>query len=77
MPEYREAMVEKSFEDISQQSRSGFIELEDIRIRFNPKFHPDFDAGRKSEDQVTNEFLDAFESHHAIWVNGCFLALTN
>lgn len=68
MPEFREAMVERSFEEIAQQCRSGIIELEDLRIRFNPKFHPDSDSGRKNEDQVTHEFLDAFESHHAIWV---------
>lgn len=69
MPEFREAMVERSFEDISAQCTGGVIELEDIRVRFNAENHPDSDSGRKNQDQVTNEFLDSFESHHALWVN--------
>lgn len=69
MPEYRQNIVEKAYDNLVNEKGSGQLTLEDIRLRFNPEFHPDVEAGRKSQEQATNEFLEAFESHHVFFVN--------
>lgn len=68
MPEYRQNLVAKAYENLVDEKGSGQITLEDIRVRFNAEHHPDFEAGRKSQEQATNEFLEAFESHHVYFV---------
>lgn len=69
MPENREMIVERAYDDLTKKSQNGFVDLEEIRIRFNPSHHPDAESGRKGEDQVLNDFLEAFETHHALWVS--------
>ena len=68
MPDYRQDIVEKAYDSLIQDKENGLLTLEDIRLRFNPQYHPDVEGGRKSAEQVTNEFLEAFESHHNFFV---------
>lgn len=68
MPEYRIAMVVKAYEGLVDDKGASQITLEDIRVRFNSEHHPEVEAGRKSQEQATNEFLEAFESHHVYFV---------
>ena len=68
MPEYRQEIVERAYDHLVQDKENGLLALEDIRLKFNPEYHPDVEAGRKSIEQVTNEFLEAFESHHIFFV---------
>lgn len=68
MPEYRQSLAAKAFDQLMQEKTSGPLTLEDIRVRFNAEHHPDYEGGRKSQEQATNEFLEAFESHHVYFV---------
>lgn len=69
MPDYRQALVEKAYENLVNEKSASQLTLEDVRLKFNPEFHPDVEAGRKTVEQVTNEFLEAFESHHVYFVS--------
>lgn len=43
---------------------NGFLELSDIKGRYNAKKHPDVLQGKKDENDVLYEFLDTFEAHY-------------
>lgn len=40
----------------------GVITIEDLRGVYNPKYHPKFQNGEWTEDQVFRKFLDSFDS---------------
>lgn len=63
MNEFRRALVDKAFDRLDL-NRNGVVESADIKGIFNPSKHPAVLAGRKTEDQVLQEFLETFELHH-------------
>ena len=56
----REGLVKKAFAVIDTD-KSGVLDLNDIRGRYNAKKHPDVMAGKQTEDDILMEFLDTFE----------------
>jgi len=63
MNEFRKRLAMKAF-DIMDKDKSGVIDILDIKHVYNASKHPDFIAGKKTEDEVLWEFLDTFEQHH-------------
>lgn len=61
----RQRLVERAFQKLDKD-RSGVIDINDIRGVYDGKNHPDVKAGKKTEDQVLNEFLETFEMHFNI-----------
>lgn len=59
----RKAIVAKAF-DILDKDGSGVIDLNDITGVYNAKGHPDVLSGKKTEQQILQEFLETFETHH-------------
>ena len=45
-------------------NKNGIVEISDIKGLYNPSKHPAVLEGRKTEDQVLQEFLETFELHH-------------
>ena len=43
--------------------KSGKLDINDIRQKYNAKHHPDVKSGKKEEEEVLTEFLDTFEDH--------------
>merc|ERR1719460_989310 len=43
---------------------SGFIDINDIRGVYTADKHPDVQAGKKTEQQILQEFLETFETAH-------------
>lgn len=43
---------------------NGYLDYNDIKDVYNGKFHPDVISGKKTEQQVLQEFLETFEAHH-------------
>ena len=41
--------------------KSGFIDLEDIKMNYNAKGHKEVVAGYKTEEEVLRELLDNFD----------------
>lgn len=55
--------VEKAFGGLDrEQTESLFID--DIKLRFNPKNHPEVLQNLKNEDEIITEFLDCFELNY-------------
>jgi len=62
MNDFRMNLAKKAFK-IMDTDGSGKIDINDLRGRYNAKFHPEVKAGKKTEDEVLAEFLDTFEYH--------------
>jgi len=62
MSKTRKALVVKVFKALDAAGdSSGMLTIDDIRPAFNAADHPDVKAETKTEAQVLQEFLDAFE----------------
>ena len=61
MNDFRKQLVEQVFE-ILDVNKSGYIDLEDIKQRYNARYHPDVKSGKRTEDEVLLEFLETFEN---------------
>ena len=62
MNEFRMGLAKRAYK-IMDTDGSGVIDINDLRGRYNAKFHPEVKAGKKTEDEVLAEFLDTFEYH--------------
>lgn len=65
MNKRRVALAKKAFAAIDSD-RSGVLDLNDIRGRYNAKKHPDVLSGKQTEEDILYEFLDTFEQAYAI-----------
>jgi len=45
---------------------NGWIDINDIRGVYTANKHPDVLSGKKTEDQILQEFLETFETAHAM-----------
>ena len=61
MNEFRKKIVEQIL-NILDVNQSGFIDLEDIKSKYNARYHPDVKNGKRTEDEVLLEFLETFEN---------------
>lgn len=60
----RLGMINKAFESLDADG-SGVLTVDDLRGKFNASKHPEFLAGRMTEDQILLEFLESFEGRLA------------
>lgn len=65
MNQFRSNICIKAFRAIDV-SGDGILNINDIKGKYNAKFHPDVKSGKKSEDEVLKEFLETFESHYSL-----------
>lgn len=68
MNSFRKALVTQAFKKIDRDA-SGELTIDDLVGVYNASFHPEVKAGRKTEKQVLEEFLDTFHGiydYHAI-----------
>eukprot|EP01022_Parablepharisma_sp_SALTPOND_P007913 TRINITY_DN1341_c0_g1_i1.p1 TRINITY_DN1341_c0_g1~~TRINITY_DN1341_c0_g1_i1.p1 ORF type:complete len:726 (-),score=97.19 TRINITY_DN1341_c0_g1_i1:11973-14150(-) len=63
MNAFRKALVDQAFDRLDID-RSGVVDSSDIKGMYNPSKHPAVIEGRKTEDQILQEFLETFELHH-------------
>jgi Ca2+-binding EF-hand superfamily protein len=59
----RKAVVAKAF-TVLDKDKGGFVDINDIRGTYNASRHPDVLAGKKTEQQILQEFLETFETAH-------------
>lgn len=45
---------------------NGWIDINDVRGVYKADRHPDVKSGKKTEDQILQEFLETFETAHAM-----------
>ena len=65
MNQRRQAIVKKAFAVIDSD-KSGILDINDIKGRYNAKKHPDVIAGKQTEEDILYEFLDTFEASYSI-----------
>jgi Ca2+-binding EF-hand superfamily protein len=63
--DFRRALIEKAFRCLDRDG-NGYLEIDDIRDKYNASKHPDVIQGKKTENQVLMDFLETFETHHNI-----------
>ena len=63
MNEKRKEIVLKVFDKLDLD-KSGKIELNEIKSLYNVKNHKDVLSGKKTEEDLYNEFIETFETHH-------------
>ncbi len=49
--------------NVLDKDGSGLVTIEDIEIAYDPSFHPDFQSGRKSREDVLRDFMGVWETH--------------
>jgi Ca2+-binding EF-hand superfamily protein len=59
----RKSKVMQAFTKFDKDG-NGYVDIEDLRGVYNGSKHPEVMSGKKSEDQVLQEFLRTFETHH-------------
>ncbi len=64
MNNFRRQIVEKAFQKLDHDS-SGNITVSDVKKFYSAGKHPEVLAGKKTEDEILEQFLDTFESHYA------------
>ena len=63
MNETRKRIVLQAFDKLDSDG-SGIIEINDIKTLYNAKNSKDVLSGKKTEEEVFNEFLNTFETFH-------------
>jgi len=59
----RTAYVVKAFNKLDKDV-SGYIDINDVRGVYSAAKHPDVISGKKTEQQILQEFLETFETAH-------------
>jgi len=59
----RKQIVAKAFA-IMDKDGNGYLDYNDIKGVYNASFHPDVKSGKKTEQQILQEFLETFEAAH-------------
>lgn len=65
MNKKREQKVMQAFAKLDKDG-SGWIDINDLRGVYTADKHPDVIQGKKTEDDILNEFLETFEVAHSI-----------
>ena len=66
MNDYRKMLVKRAFDRLNL-SESGVIGIKDVKAMYNSSKHPAVIEGRKTEDEVLQEFLETFELCHELY----------
>merc|ERR1719329_1102193 len=61
----RKRIVLQAFKKLDKDG-NGWIDINDIRGVYTANKHPDVLSGKKTEDQILQEFLETFETAHAM-----------
>ena len=62
MSNARKNVINQAFNKLDSHGQDGVITIEDLKGVYNVKFHPKFQNGEMTEDEVLREFLDSFDS---------------
>jgi Ca2+-binding EF-hand superfamily protein len=60
--ERRLEMVHMAY-NVLDKSGDGLVTIEDIMQAYDASYHPDFQSGRKTKEEVLREFMQVWETH--------------
>jgi len=49
--------------DVLDKSGDGLVTIDDIMMAYDASYHPDFQSGRKTKEEVLREFMQVWETH--------------
>lgn len=55
-------MVHQAYRVLDKDG-SGLVTIKDIEMAYDVSFHPDFQSGRKTKDEILREFMCVWETH--------------
>lgn len=61
----RKKIVAQAYKKLDKDG-NGWIDINDVRGVYKADKHPDVKSGKKTEDQILQEFLETFETAHAM-----------
>jgi len=61
----RQKIVMQAFKKLDKDG-NGWIDINDVRGVYKANKHPDVLSGKKTEDQILQEFLETFETAHSM-----------
>ena len=64
----RKKMVAQAYKKLDKDG-NGWVDINDLRGVYKADKHPDVKSGKKTEDQILQEFLETFETAHAMRSN--------
>jgi len=62
---YRRNLVRRAFDKLDKD-KTGKLDINDLKGVYHTEDHPDVKSGKKTSDEVLEEFLETFETHHNI-----------
>lgn len=65
MSDFRRDLVLKAFKQLDKTCE-GTIPLEQIKSSFQAEQHPDVKSGKLQPDEIEQEFISTFETHHSM-----------
>ena len=65
MNQFRTQLVKKAYQKIDING-DGILDINDIKGKYDASRHPDVKSGKKTEQEVLQEFLETFEMHHNV-----------
>ena len=65
MNQNRQRIVMQAYAKLDKDG-NGWVDINDIKGTYNATKHPDVQQGKKTEDQILQEFLETFETAHAL-----------
>uniref|UniRef100_A0A7S3FU10 EF-hand domain-containing protein n=1 Tax=Strombidium rassoulzadegani TaxID=1082188 RepID=A0A7S3FU10_9SPIT len=65
----RKKIVAQAYKSLDKDG-NGWVDINDVRGVYNARKHPDVISGKKTEDQILQEFLETFETAHSMRENG-------
>ena len=60
MNQFRTNLCKKAFQKIDY-NQDGYLDINDIKGKYDASKHPDVRSGKKTEDEILKEFLETFE----------------
>lgn len=65
MNQHRQKIVMQAYKKLDKDG-NGWIDINDVKGTYNANKHPEVLQGKKTEDQILQEFLETFETAHAL-----------
>ena len=62
---YRRDLILRAYEKLDVD-KNGVLEVSDVKHCYNAQAHPDVKQGKKTEDEVLQDFLETFEVHRSL-----------
>lgn len=64
MSPFRKDLIKRVFNKIDF-NENGIVEADDIKQLYNAREHPDVKSGKKTADEILQDFVETFEAHRA------------